>query len=73
MALRDRRIKYFFKSWCLVGSGDFTNGISAIILQKSSIDRPQQPTTENLSLFDYGMYTTGCLIVYRSEVNGSEG
>jgi hypothetical protein len=51
MALRGRRIKYFFELWWLVGSGGFTIWVSSTSFQKSSISWPQQPPTEKVLKF----------------------
>ena len=51
MALRGRRIKYFFELWWLVGLGGFTIWVSSISFQKSSISLPQQPPTEKVLKF----------------------
>ena len=52
MALRGRRIKYFFKKWWLVGSAALTIWVSSTSFQKSSIGWPQQPPTENVLKFN---------------------
>ena len=52
MALRGRRIKYFFELWWMVGSGGFTIWVSSTSFQKSSIGWPQQPPTEKLLKFN---------------------
>ena len=52
MALRGRRIKYFFELWWLVGSGGFTIWVSSTSFEKSSISWPQQPPTEKVLNFN---------------------
>ena len=52
MALRGRRIKYFFEKWWLVGSAALTIWFSSTSFQKSSISWPQQPPTENVLKFN---------------------
>ena len=52
MALRNRRIKYFFELWWLVGSGGFTIWVSSTSFQKSSIGWPRQPLTEKVLKFN---------------------
>ena len=51
MALRNRRTKYFFELWWLVGSGGFTIWVSSTSFQKSSIGWPHQPPTEKVLKF----------------------
>ena len=52
MALRGRRIKYFFELWWMVGLGGFTIWVSSTSFQKSSIGLPQQPPTEKVLKFN---------------------
>ena len=53
MALRGKRIKYFFELWWMVGSGGFTINVSSSSFYKNSIGWPQQPPTEKVLKFNW--------------------
>ena len=72
MALRGRRIKYFFEKWWVVGSAALTIWVSSTSFPKSSIGWPQQPPTENVRKFNVILFDSTQKFFFSKHPNKAE-